>query len=87
MGADSGRVINVLQAGRGLAALAVVMLHSSVAARDFGGVHTAPLEYGYLGVDFFFVLSGFIIFHSTAGRDRTIKQYATARFRQDRRFG
>ena len=47
-----------------------------------GGLSFWPLEYGYLGVDFFFVLSGFIIFHSTTGRGRTLSQYTLARFRR-----
>lgn len=40
------------------------------------------LRYGYLGVDFFFVLSGFIIFHSTVGREKTLADYSLARFRR-----
>jgi exopolysaccharide production protein ExoZ len=78
------RTIDSLQAGRGLAALAVVVLHSAIAARDFGGhADRFPLaSYGYLGVDFFFVLSGFIIFHSTVGRGRSARDYAAARFRR-----
>ena len=38
------------------------------------------LELGYLGVDFFFVLSGFIIYHSSQGK--TIGEYSTARVRR-----
>ena len=57
--------LNVLQVGRGYAALGVIFYHSWMAARDFiGGVPasvTSVLSQGYLGVDFFFVLSGFII--------------------------
>jgi peptidoglycan/LPS O-acetylase OafA/YrhL len=74
-----------LQAGRGLAALAVVLMHSAMAGRDFGGgpfIGDTVLQYGRFGVDFFFVLSGFIIYHSTVGRDRSLSEYAIARFRR-----
>ena len=40
------------------------------------------LMLGYLGVDFFFVLSGFIICHAVLGRDTTPVQFAKARFRR-----
>jgi exopolysaccharide production protein ExoZ len=78
------KTIQSLQAGRGLAALAVVLHHSDTAAHDFGKghLHVALLHNGYLGVDFFFVLSGFIIYHSTAGRGRTAAEYTWARFRR-----
>lgn len=78
------KTIQCLQAGRGLAALAVVMHHADLAAHDFGRdhVHVPLLGMGYLGVDFFFVLSGFIIYHSTAGRGRSAAEYAWARFRR-----
>jgi len=74
-----------LQAGRGLAALAVVLMHSAMSARDFGGgpfLGYTVLQFGWIGVDFFFVLSGFIIYHSTVGRGRTLADYASARFRR-----
>ena len=76
--------IESLQAGRGLAALAVVLLHCSLAGHDFGRPFLGYqlFRYGYLGVDFFFVLSGFIIYHSTVGKNRTVSEYAMARFRR-----
>ena len=61
-----------LQAGRALAALAVVAFHLSIMMGEdrYGGVPVfgAATRYGYLGVDYFFVLSGFIIAH-VHGRD------------------
>ncbi len=54
-----------LQAARGIAALLVVLLHATLGAEVFYG---KPFDdfwgFGYVGVDFFFVLSGFIIFHA-----------------------
>jgi exopolysaccharide production protein ExoZ len=83
---DSGcEAHNRKPSGRpGVAALAVVLLHSALAGRDFGGPFLGfdIFKHGYLGVDFFFVLSGFIIYHSTVGRGRTPTEYATARFRR-----
>jgi exopolysaccharide production protein ExoZ len=76
--------IQSLQAGRGIAASAVILHHSAIAAHNFG--QAAPgyaiLSRGYIGVDFFFVLSGFIIFHSTVGRGKSLRDYAGARFRR-----
>jgi len=76
--------LNSLQAGRALAALAVVIHHSSLATKAFATALPGDraLEAGYLGVDFFFVLSGFIIFHSTLDRDKSPVEYAFARFRR-----
>lgn len=77
-------MIDSLQAGRALAALAVVIHHSALAANDFAAPLPGQrwLELGYLGVDFFFVLSGFIIYHSTVGRSKSAADYANARLRR-----
>jgi exopolysaccharide production protein ExoZ len=64
----SPKIFQSLQAGRGLAALLVVLYHAGSAvfpsekywhAQTFRGI----FDFGYSGVDFFFALSGFIILH------------------------
>jgi peptidoglycan/LPS O-acetylase OafA/YrhL len=54
--------INSLEVGRGLAALGVVIFHANASARFFGGPTFPFLGVLEHGVDFFFVLSGFIIY-------------------------
>jgi peptidoglycan/LPS O-acetylase OafA/YrhL len=75
-------LIDSLQAGRALAARAVAVSHAGLAAHDFEGPYagSAILERGYLGVDFFFVLSGFIIYHSSQGKD--LATYTMSRVRR-----
>ena len=76
--------LNSLEAGRAAAAIAVVLYHAKLSANGFAGqgpaLLTSILNFGYLGVDFFFVLSGFIIYYSTYGKKSNPRRFATARF-------
>lgn len=73
-----------VQIGRGIAALMVVLAHASLGAAHFYGAMPLGgiLLQGRLGVDFFFVLSGFIIFHAHGADDpgvRSLRTYITKR--------
>ena len=61
-----------LQAGRGLAAMAVVAFHTfqyvGQQIAPLPSILSVPMSYGYLGVDFFFVLSGFIIYFTNRAK-------------------
>ena len=72
--------IQTLQAGRALAALAVLLVHSTLYAPSIG--QTGLVDFGIYGVDFFFVLSGFIIFHSTVDTGKDPRSYFLGRLRR-----
>ncbi|WP_157764528.1 acyltransferase [Rhodobacter sp. CZR27] len=57
--------LDTLQAGRGIAAVYVVLFHARLITDERLGVEVSNrfIEAGHAGVEFFFVLSGFIIFH------------------------
>jgi peptidoglycan/LPS O-acetylase OafA/YrhL len=81
--------LNSLQYGRALAASAVLAHHSMLAAAQFIQRPPAAVEEivnrGYLGVDFFFVLSGFIILHAhlkDSSGTKAARKYATKRFKR-----
>lgn len=58
--------LEVLQVLRGVAALLVVLLHFKEFLLPAFPLASEWLGYGYIGVDIFFVISGFIIYVSTA---------------------
>lgn len=73
---DSKRHFIILDALRGIAALVVVCFH--VLEVYSGGDHIKQLiNHGYLAVDFFFMLSGFVMAHAYDDRwDRmTLKDF------------
>lgn len=81
----NGSYLASLQAFRGLAAAVVVFdhLHFHSALRQGPGLLPDAFLYGHLGVDFFFVLSGFIIQHvhgADAGHRERAGDYAWRRF-------
>ena len=79
--------LTTIQAGRALAALAVAAFHLSMmmGLAQYGGVPVLRdwTRRGNLGVDFFFVLSGFVILmahHDDIGRPARFGQYLWKRF-------
>ncbi len=74
-----------IEIARGMAALLVVLHHATLGAPDFYGAR--PFEnffnFGKAGVDFFFVLSGFIIYYVHSDDEGTvlsIRRYIVKRF-------
>lgn len=81
------QTLNSLQVLRGFAALAVVFYHTHLILGDpqYGGLRMfeAVAGKGWLGVNFFFVLSGFIILYAhlgDLGRPRQAPNYLWRRF-------
>tara|TARA_B110000503_G_C7120160_1_gene402130 strand:+ start:1368 stop:1679 length:312 start_codon:yes stop_codon:yes gene_type:complete len=76
--------LDIIQIYRGLAALMVVIFHfwihmSHFFEDDFTSIRNIT-SIGAYGVDFFFVLSGFIISYSYVNKDISIKKYFTNRY-------
>ncbi len=61
--------LKALTGARGIAAWLVVLFHLRFLMPGIGGAW-GPMKYGYLAVDFFFVLSGFVIWMTYADRIR-----------------
>ena len=68
--ADTRAHYPVLDGLRGIAALAVVLFH--LAEIHAGSPEARLINHGYLAVDFFFVLSGFVIGYAYDGRWRAM---------------
>ena len=78
-------MLNILQGGRGLAAIAVLLLHTSITVKNLTGIapYWEVTQFGGRGVDFFFVLSGFILMraHKThIGQPKMWKNFVKKRF-------
>ena len=74
----ASRRLNWIETGRGLAALAVVIFHANVTSVLEGWVSWNGFSFLRHGVDFFFVLSGFIIFYAHCndiGRPGALRGY------------
>lgn len=89
-GRDAGGRIEVLDGLRLVAALAVVVYHLMISAAgdhlgawqgsardEFGSLPARAAEFGWLGVQFFFLISGFVICMSSWGR--TLSQFLVSR--------
>jgi len=76
-----------IQAGRGLAAILVILFHTSVifSSNKYWNYNIAHgfFSFGFSGVEFFFVLSGFIMVYAHSidfGKPRRLKTYFYKRF-------
>jgi exopolysaccharide production protein ExoZ len=84
IGMQSKQKLNSLQVYRGLASILVVLHHSNlILAQEFNQDTSFNLfHFGWAGVDFFFVLSGFIIFYihqSDLGKPDQFNSFAKKR--------
>jgi peptidoglycan/LPS O-acetylase OafA/YrhL len=71
-----GKIQNI-QALRGIAVLAVVLFHFLYIEEKYGGSETLlpdVLQFGMIGVDLFFVISGFVMVTVTRGKFQIPKQ-------------
>jgi len=77
--------LNLLQVYRGIAAILVVLSHGDrILGRELNQNSFLQIfHFGWIGVDFFFVLSGFIIFYihqHDIGKPSKLKSFITKRF-------
>ncbi|MCU1321232.1 MAG: putative acyltransferase [Acidobacteriaceae bacterium] len=86
-GRERAKVFQSLQAGRGLAALMVIFYHCEgiISLTKYWHFSRHYFRFGASGVDFFFVLSGIVIFYahqSDIGKPGKLREYAWKRFRR-----
>ncbi len=77
---ESVRPLVSLQYLRAVAALLVVYLHATIQVNNLRAANTSAwLEVGKCGVDIFFVLSGYVMWTSTAGRHSGVMEFLRRR--------
>ena len=86
-GRESARVFGSLQAARGLAVVMVISYHCEgiISLSKYWHESHHYFRFGASGVDFFFVLSGIVIFHAhqfDIGKATKLREYAWKRFRR-----
>jgi exopolysaccharide production protein ExoZ len=69
--------LEILQAGRGLAALTIVAVH----ANNFDPI-SDYFFWGRFSVEFFFLLSGYVIYHAHSGQTFKLQRYLVGRLRR-----
>jgi len=64
---------------RGIAALMVVLHHIEIKGGQYGNGALNGYHIGYFGVDLFFIISGFIMCHTTSNKDISFRKFMGAR--------
>ena len=76
---DQPQYVESIQAGRGIAALLVVIHHAAQKAHALSGGSIPLFDFGIVGVDVFFMISGFIIYFVTANKTMTHVEFMEKR--------
>ncbi|BEP60767.1 acyltransferase [Variovorax sp. V213] len=76
---DQPQYVESIQAGRGIAALLVVIHHAAQKAHALSGGAIPLFDFGIIGVDVFFMISGFIIYFVTANKTMTHVEFMEKR--------